>query len=143
MAKHTWVDGVCACGWSRKSLGRGVTRYEHTDGRWATTKPRCGNVPPCERAKGYYVSAVDGPRQALVAGPFETHAEALSQVEPEREKWCRLDGRAHFAAWGTCRVGFKPGEPCGCPEPHRKDESIQAETVVRPVDPGTQFEVRA
>jgi hypothetical protein len=56
------------------------------------------------KAPGYYVSALDGPRHALVAGPFATHEEALSRVDAERAHWCEIDGRAHFAAWGTCRV---------------------------------------
>lgn len=56
------------------------------------------------KGPGYYVSVIDGTRKALVAGPFETHAEALAQVEPEREKWYKLDARSHWYAWGTARV---------------------------------------
>jgi hypothetical protein len=53
---------------------------------------------------GYYVSCVDGSRVALPAGPFATHEEALAAVDAQRSKWVELDPRAHFAAWGTCRV---------------------------------------
>lgn len=56
---------------------------------------------------GYYVSCVDGPRVALPAGPFATHAEALAAVDEQRTKWAELDPRTHFAAWGTCRVRAK------------------------------------
>jgi hypothetical protein len=53
-------------------------------------------------APGFYVSAVDGSRAALVSGPFETHSEALKAVGPAREACA--DPRAHWYAWGTCRV---------------------------------------
>lgn len=56
------------------------------------------------KGPGYYVSVIDGTRTALVAGPFDTHAESLAQVEPEREKWYKLDPKSHWYAWGTARV---------------------------------------
>jgi hypothetical protein len=88
--------------------------------------------------RGYYVSAISGPRYSIVAGPFRTHAKALASVESLRAKWAQLDVRAQFAAWGTCRVGFATGAPCGCPVPHNLDASLpqgpDAE-VVEPVDP--------
>ncbi len=51
---------------------------------------------------GYYVSVIDGPRKALVEGPFATHAEALARVDAARDE-C-TDPRAWFMAWGTARV---------------------------------------
>lgn len=54
---------------------------------------------------GYYVSVIDGPRKAILAGPFKTHKEALAAVEPTKEAWWDLDPRAAFAAWGTCGIG--------------------------------------
>lgn len=96
------------------------------------------------RKKGYYVSAILGERQALVAGPFKTHAEALGQVEDEREKWAGLDPRASFAAWGTCRVGLRG--PCGCKPPHNLDRKLtkwvrDEAVVVESVEPAAQFVV--
>ena len=50
----------------------------------------------------YYVSAIDGPKTYIIAGPYKRHADALAQVDAA----CRLaderDGRAWFMAWGTC-----------------------------------------
>jgi hypothetical protein len=53
---------------------------------------------------GFYVTAIDGQRMAYVSGPFETHEQALDQVEPARTLWSERDARAWFAAWGTARV---------------------------------------
>jgi hypothetical protein len=63
--------------------------------------------------QGYYVSAVDGDRHALCAGPYPSHATALARVEPMREEWEGRDPRAAFAGWGTCRIGLSG--PCDCP----------------------------
>jgi hypothetical protein len=52
----------------------------------------------------YYVSAVDGSRYTLLAGPFATHEEALDRVDAAREKSTEIDPRAWFYAYGTCRV---------------------------------------
>lgn len=55
-------------------------------------------------APGFYVSVIDGTRSALVAGPFDTHAEALARVQPERDRWYDIDPKSHWYAWGTARV---------------------------------------
>ena len=61
---------------------------------------------------GFYVSAVDGDRAALVSGPFETHQEALDAVQAVRDA-CS-DPKAHWYAWGTCRVrGYEHACRCG------------------------------
>lgn len=53
---------------------------------------------------GYFVSVIDGPRQGLAAGPYDTHEEALADVEEVRRIGEDVDPRAVFYAWGTCRV---------------------------------------
>jgi hypothetical protein len=56
----------------------------------------------------YYVTARDGPRTYFLAGPYDTHAEALAAVEPVRavaldETRNASAGRAWFMAYGTSR----------------------------------------
>lgn len=58
---------------------------------------------PDPRPGFYYVSVIDGPRRALVAGPYETHAEALGAVPRMRDEGCKCDPRAWWYAWGTAR----------------------------------------
>lgn len=49
----------------------------------------------------YYVSAIDGTKRYLIAGPYAAHAEALARVDAVKNYACDNDGRAHFMAWGT------------------------------------------
>lgn len=49
----------------------------------------------------FYVSAIDGARRYLVAGPYSSHDAAKARVEKVREYARERDGRAHFMAWGT------------------------------------------
>jgi hypothetical protein len=63
--------------------------------------------PEGDRAQGggFYVSAVKGDRWALLAGPYETHAEAKALVSTVRDLAERVASRdAWGAAFGTCRV---------------------------------------
>lgn len=60
-------------------------------------------------AANYYVSIADDghpPRMGLLAGPFTTHAEALSWVRRTNDVACDVDPRAHFCGFGT--VAMKP-----------------------------------
>lgn len=60
---------------------------------------------PDTRPGAYYVSVIDGPRAALLVGPFiNDHAAALSLVDAVRVKACDLDPRGVFYAYGTCRL---------------------------------------
>lgn len=63
-----------------------------------------GRPEPDTRPGPYYVSALDGPRTALVAGPFPTHAEALSWVDRARTAAGEVDPKAVWYAFGTCRI---------------------------------------
>lgn len=58
---------------------------------------------------GFYVSVVQGTRYGLLAGPYETHAEAKALVPKVRELAERLAPRDSFgAAFGTSRVKGEP-----------------------------------
>jgi hypothetical protein len=55
-------------------------------------------------ARKFYVSVVDGERFNFLAGPFDTHAEALAQVEPTRSRAEEVDPRACWYSFGTARA---------------------------------------
>ncbi len=60
----------------------------------------------------FYVSVVDGPDYRFLAGPYDTHAEALAMVESARRLAVQYDPKAHFYAYGTAKApaGYdKPG----------------------------------
>lgn len=53
----------------------------------------------------YYVTVIDGTRWATLLGPFTNdHQAALDMVDAVREKAIELDPKAHFYAFGTCRI---------------------------------------
>lgn len=61
---------------------------------------------PDPRPGFYFVSAFDPqiPKKFYVlAGPWKTHAEALAQVEPVKIYANRVDLKACWMAYGTCR----------------------------------------
>ena len=51
----------------------------------------------------YFVSAIDGDRYWLMAGPYPTYAEADAIKDKARDITNEHDGRAWFMAWGVCR----------------------------------------
>ena len=59
---------------------------------------------PDTRPGPYFVSAIDGTKKYLMAGPYAQHTDALEDVERVLEIAYKADGRAHFMAWGTCRI---------------------------------------
>ena len=59
---------------------------------------------PDPRPGPYFVSAIDGAKNYLMAGPYETHGEALAKIDPVRDIANNHDGRAWFMRWGTCRI---------------------------------------
>lgn len=70
----------------------------------AVLAPEVDLYPDADTRPGfYYVTAVDGPRVCLMAGPYHTHREALGLVEGVKGIACDRDGRGHFMAWGTMR----------------------------------------
>jgi hypothetical protein len=59
---------------------------------------------PDTRPGPYFVSAIDGTKKYIMAGPYAGHAAALADVDRARDIASNLEGRAHFMAWGTCRA---------------------------------------
>jgi len=59
----------------------------------------------------YYVSVRKSHQFGLLAGPFATHDEALTWVEPAREVAIRFDEWAWFYVFGTCSTSAtsRPG----------------------------------
>lgn len=55
-----------------------------------------------QRGDAFYVSVIDGQRSGLLVGPFTTHAEACSWVEPTRQWVTARWAWAHFWEFGTC-----------------------------------------
>ena len=52
----------------------------------------------------YFVSAIDGGKKYIVAGPYELHEKAIADVDRVRNIAETADARAIFMAWGTCRI---------------------------------------
>jgi len=55
-----------------------------------------------EEPRFFYVSMIRGGRTALLAGPFDTHQEALDFVSAARDKATDIDPWACFDLFGTC-----------------------------------------
>lgn len=73
-------------------------------------------VPMAVRSKKYYVTMIRDPgknqRVARLAGPFDTHEEALSHVDAAKEHAYEVDPRSAFDAFGTSCIesdNHKPG----------------------------------
>lgn len=73
--------------------------------------------PAGQPRRFFYVSAIDGRRRHLVAGPYDTHAEALELVEPVLKHADQLDPRAWFMAWGTAGSDLELKTPLGAWRP--------------------------
>jgi hypothetical protein len=52
----------------------------------------------------YYVSVIDGTRHALLVGPFRAHQDALELVTVARQEAEKVDARAVWYAFGTCKT---------------------------------------
>lgn len=52
----------------------------------------------------YYVSAMDHGKTWLMAGPYDTHHQALADVDRARDIATEHDPRAWWKAWGTVRI---------------------------------------
>lgn len=102
----------CATAAPHRSVrARSVASYTHPpqDSTEQAADPRPGS---------YYVSVQDGARFALLLGPFrDNHAGALAMVDKVRAAACEQDARAHWYAFGTCRMDptpdTEPGPRCG------------------------------
>ena len=56
----------------------------------------------------FYVSVVRGSDYRLLAGPYQTHEQALQNVDKYRRKAIEYDSRAHWYAFGTCKIKNEP-----------------------------------
>lgn len=59
----------------------------------------------------FYVSVIDGDRWGLLAGPFPTHGLALDLVDRVQDEANKIDHKAHFYGFGTCRVAAEEKKP--------------------------------
>ena len=91
-----------------------IAEYRHAGGRILQPTPaaRCDcadGASYCGPADGiaFYVTAIDGPRVAYVAGPYRDHAEAMEALPVARAEAERLDPRAVWYAFGTARGAAK------------------------------------
>jgi hypothetical protein len=81
-------------------------------GDYQTVPPT--DAPPNGETKKFYVTMVrePGPNQrvAWLAGPFDTHDDALAQVTAARKKAEEVDPRAVFDAFGTSGLTMPEGK---------------------------------
>ena len=76
-------------------------------------------------AKHFYVSAVDGKKKHLIAGPYPTHDEALAQVQAVSREAEKGNDRAVWMMWGTAGSEEPMKTPLGAgwkPKDHRSDD---------------------
>lgn len=52
----------------------------------------------------YYVTVIDAGRHGFLLGPYDTHEQALEQVQTGKERAMAANTWAHFYAYGTARV---------------------------------------
>jgi len=58
----------------------------------------------CPEGSKYYVTAIDAGKTYFMAGPYNTHIEALNNVDKSLQVADKHDGRAWFMAWGTVQM---------------------------------------
>jgi predicted kinase len=89
---------------------------------------------PSPDMKHFYVSAIDGAKRHLVAGPYASQQEAADHVEHVRKHADKQDGRAHFMAWGTAGSTEPMKTPLGAnwkPADWRDEDNWHARTQAR------------
>lgn len=90
---------------------------EHTNARYvdgglkSNLEPHVCTPETCPATGGYYVTAVDAGQVYYMAGPYQTHAEALALVDKALNIADKRDGRAWFMSWGTSRRRDEYREP--------------------------------
>lgn len=68
---------------------------------------------PHTEPRDYYVNLKRGSRMALLAGPFETHTEALETVARAVLEANLVDAWSSFDPYGTCSLPRAAGNPLG------------------------------
>ena len=71
----------------------------------------CGDSACAGIGGGYYVSVKDGRKFGLLAGPYETHSEAIAKIRAARDIPCHRDPWAWFYHYGTVRMKGSYREP--------------------------------
>jgi hypothetical protein len=72
----------------------------------------------------YFVSVTDAGRYGLLLGPYPTHTEALERVGAVRILAEKVDDRAWFYAYGTCRLPPGSGRAGTLNKLYRKDDNL-------------------
>lgn len=64
---------------------------------------------------GYYVTVKDGSRTGFLLGPYDTHDEALANVDRGRQLAFKTDNtsRTWFYSYGTCKITSEGKLPKG------------------------------
>lgn len=59
---------------------------------------------PDPRPGYYYCTVMDGPNYALLAGPYDSHQDALDNLPKAKQIAQQVDAKAVFYAFGTARI---------------------------------------
>lgn len=89
-------------------------------------------TPTCPGDGGrYYVTVVDAGRVGYLLGPYDTHVEALANVERARGLAEGVDPRAWFYAFGTARTSdaFTPATRFGLTEEPAQAEAPEVDAT--------------
>lgn len=62
-------------------------------------------------ARAYYVSVVNGRQRGLLLGPYDSHAQALDNVERVRTFVVERKPEAHFYGFGTASTPADQARP--------------------------------
>lgn len=93
-------------------------------------------VPAGVRTKKYYVTMIRDPganqRVARLAGPFDTHEEALSHVDAAKKHAYEVDPKSAFDAFGTAGVESDNHKPGTLNERLGVEKSKSTETKSKP-----------
>jgi hypothetical protein len=90
---------------------------QHTNARYMEgglknqLEPHVCTPEDCPETGNYYVTAIDGGQVFYMAGPYNTHAEALALVDTALNIADKHDGRAWFMSWGTSKRRDGYSEP--------------------------------
>lgn len=95
------------------AIKKDVTHYRHATVKNEIEKVVKGAACPCGKkshpaGEVFYVTAIDGKRVAVLAGPYFLHENALGMVERASREAEKIDPKAVFYEYGT--TGFKDSE---------------------------------
>lgn len=85
--------------------------YERAETARRTGKETCTCGKRHPFGAKFYVTARDAGRTALVAGPYDTHAEAIAKLPEAKAAAIENEPRAHFYSFGTAAVPRSKAKP--------------------------------